>query len=146
MITESPNLNKKTAEILAGIDKKCFEKDAYSEEDWMKTFGPNVQVFFSMKGKEVIGAAVWEKYPSAKTGYLISNAVLPAYRGKGIGEDLLYTRIVSAKEQKILYLFAHTRVSNEASQGLLTKYGFKPTSVEHNFYPDEYAIQWKLKL
>jgi ribosomal-protein-alanine N-acetyltransferase len=146
MIIESPGLNSKTAEILADIDRRCFEKDAYSEENWMNTFGPNVQVFFAKKNKKVIASSVWEQYVGSRSGYLISYAVLPDYRGQGSGEGLLLATISDATKKGVLFLFAHTRVSNTASQCLLTKQGFKPVSIEHNFYPDEYAIQWKLKL
>ena len=146
IITEAPNLNKKTAKILADIDKKCFEKDAYSEQDWMKTFNPDVSVLFAMEKEKVVGAAVWEIYREARTGYLISNAVLPEYRGKRYGTHLLWSRINKAEALGVKYLFAHTRASNESSQHLLLTAGFKPVSIEHNYYPDEPAIQWKLKL
>lgn len=140
------NLTRETAELLAYIDKECFEKDAYTAEEWLETFNPNVRVLFVIEDKKVVGAAVWEKFPGAKTGYLISNAVLPDYRKKGYGTELLVRRMEEAKGLGIHYLFAHTRSSNEDSQRLLLAEGFKPVGIEHNFYPDEAAIQWKLKL
>ena len=150
---KSTELTKEIAEHLARIDKICFPIDAWTKKDWIELFDKqpttsSIQVFlgYDDKCETPIAAAVWQKIQFAQTGYFISNAVLPEYRGKGYGEALLITRITEAKKLHIKFLFAHTRISNGTSQKLLLYYGFKPNSIVSHYYLDEDAIEWKKEL
>ena len=140
-------LDLDAAKKLAEIDEACFEKDAFNYSDWLDLFkeGP-VYVTFAWKGATIVGAGVWQEYTAARTGYLVSNAVLPEYRNKGVGRALLIARLNRASDLGMKYIFAHTRVSNRASQCLLESQGFEPNSFCGSFYGEEDGIEWKLKL
>lgn len=71
-----------------------------------------------------------------KKGHIVSVAVLPPYRRKGIGEAL----IVKAMEGMQLYnakqCFLEVRMTNEPAVNLYKKLGFEITRTIHGYYAD----------
>ena len=67
---------------------------------------------------------------------LTMNTVLPEYRKQGIGTQFLIKRLEWAGNRKVVL---QTRMDNTTVQQMYAKYGFKPTQVLEDFYPNGVA-------
>ncbi|MEH7114479.1 ribosomal protein S18-alanine N-acetyltransferase [Neobacillus niacini] len=63
-------------------------------------------------------------------------AVLPAYRGKKLGEALLRKMISVAEEMGARSMTLEVRVTNHAAQSLYRKLGFQDGGIRKNYYSD----------
>jgi [ribosomal protein S18]-alanine N-acetyltransferase len=77
-------------------------------------------------------------------GHIITVAVHPSCRGRGIGELLLNGLIDLASEMGAAMLTLEVRVSNVAAQSLYLKYGFTPTAQRPRYYDngEDALIMW----
>jgi ribosomal protein S18 acetylase RimI-like enzyme len=73
----------------------------------------------------------------AHHGHIISIAVDPARRRKGIGKILLERAIAHPRIRK---LRAEVRVSNKGAQAFYEEMGFRVVEVVSNYYGDEDAL------
>ena len=88
-------------------------------------------------GDKIVGYAVIDRWPDQE--HLVSIAVLPESRKKGVGQALL-DHLIEKMETGSLKL--EVRRSNEAAIELYHKNGFVRTGVAHSYYADgEDAIQ-----
>ncbi|MDQ0247873.1 ribosomal-protein-alanine N-acetyltransferase [Bacillus fengqiuensis] len=63
-------------------------------------------------------------------------ALLPDYRGKGLGTGLLRKAMIEAKELGALTMTLEVRVSNYVAQSLYRKLGFENGGIRKNYYSD----------
>lgn len=63
-------------------------------------------------------------------------ALLPEYRGKGLGTGLLRKAMIEAKELGALTMTLEVRVSNYVAQSLYRKLGFENGGIRKNYYSD----------
>ena len=76
----------------------------------------------------------WKTY---KVGHVISIAVLPEYRNKGIGSTLLTRAIeLMKKNYGVKKVYLEVRVSNEGAIRLYNKFGFQIEDVIPHYYRD----------
>lgn len=68
--------------------------------------------------------------------HITTLAVHPDCRRERIGERLLVSNVVDARENGALWLTLEVRVSNEAAQKLYFKYGFRNLGVRRRYYQD----------
>ncbi len=75
-------------------------------------------------------------------GHIISIAVHPQHRRKGIGRKLIQKAMEDPPQKE---LWAEVRRSNRGAQAFYFKMGFKVTGMVPNYYGNEDAliIQWK---
>lgn len=71
-----------------------------------------------------------------KTGHIVSIAVDPAHRGKGIGKKLVKTLLEKFKENGMKKARLEVRISNAAAINLYKKLGFNIEKRLKNYYPD----------
>ncbi len=91
----------------------------------------------AVTGDKVIGYGVTDKWPDQE--HLVSIAVIPDSRRKGVGQALL-DRLIERLQTGSLKL--EVRRSNKAALDLYRKNGFAQTGVAHSYYTDgEDAIQ-----
>jgi ribosomal-protein-alanine N-acetyltransferase len=72
-------------------------------------------------------------------------AILPAYRGKKLGEALLNKLISIAREMGARSMTLEVRVTNYAAQSLYRKFGFQTGGIRKNYYSDnqeDAQIMW----
>jgi ribosomal-protein-alanine N-acetyltransferase len=88
------------------------------------------------KEEQILGYVVF-----SQDGHIISIAVLPQYRRKGIGTQLLQ-RVM--KTPRIKKVWAEVRRSNQGAQAFYSKMGFEITDRIPNYYGNEDAliVQW----
>lgn len=69
-------------------------------------------------------------------GYITNVAVLPEYRGLGIGNALMKKLEDLAKLENLSFISLEVRVSNQKAISLYEKFGYKTEGVRKNFYDD----------
>jgi [ribosomal protein S18]-alanine N-acetyltransferase len=82
---------------------------------------------------------------SVDEGHITTIAVVPEYRGRGIGELALNGLIDQAMILNADMLTLEVRVSNVVAQQLYLKYGFKPAGTRPHYYTDngeDALIMW----
>jgi|YelNatPaOPRAMG01_1025707.scaffolds.fasta_scaffold43508_4 ribosomal-protein-alanine N-acetyltransferase len=79
----------------------------------------------------------FEKLRIKRAGHIVSIAVLPNYRGKGVGRALLLRCLEALKSvYRCEEAFLEVRVSNKTAIGLYEKIGFTIVDVAHRYYID----------
>ncbi|QWC24793.1 ribosomal protein S18-alanine N-acetyltransferase [Bacillus haikouensis] len=68
--------------------------------------------------------------------HITNVAVLPDYRGKGLGEALMKRIMEIAKQVGAHVMTLEVRVSNEAAKGLYRKMGFQDGGIRKRYYSD----------
>ena len=69
-------------------------------------------------------------------GHIVTIAVRPSERHKGVGELLLLAAFDLAREKGLHVLTLECRVSNLAAQALYDKYGFQRVGIRKRYYTD----------
>lgn len=82
-----------------------------------------------------------------KKGHIVSVAVLPEYRRKGIGEALVAKAMENMRLYKAKHCFLEVRVANTAAVDLYKKLGFEVSRTVRGYYADgEGAYVMEIKL
>ena len=99
-----------------------------------------------LDGERLAGfAGIW--HVSDRESHIISIAVSPSERGKGVGELLLISTIEEAMAKDLKAVTLEVRRSNDAAKKLYRKYKFVDVGIRKNYYsgksgsPDEDAIR-----
>ncbi|MEZ4734252.1 MAG: GNAT family N-acetyltransferase [Caldilineaceae bacterium] len=82
-------------------------------------------IFVAEAEGQVIGYITTRIDPDTKVGGIPNLGVLPAYRGQGLGRQLIETATAYAKEQGMLYLRIETLAHNPIGQYLYPSCGFQ---------------------
>jgi ribosomal protein S18 acetylase RimI-like enzyme len=95
-----------------------------------------VDTIHGQKEEEISGYIIF-----SQDGHIISIAVLPQRRRKGIGTQLLQRVMKTPRVKKV---WAEVRKSNQGAQAFYLKMGFQITDMVPNYYGNEDAliIQW----
>lgn len=68
--------------------------------------------------------------------HITNIAVLKAYRGHGIGEQLLKEAQQLCRDLAVAHMTLEVRVSNEVAQNMYRKLGFQDGGIRKNYYSD----------
>jgi ribosomal-protein-alanine N-acetyltransferase len=71
-----------------------------------------------------------------RKGHVVSIAVLPQSRRKGVAQALITTAMEGMRYYKAKQLYLEVRVTNEAGTRLYKKLGFEITRTIHGYYSD----------
>lgn len=85
------------------------------------------------QGKVVGYCGTWIVIDEA---HITNVAMLPEYRGKGLGEAIMKKLIEVAKEKGVKTMTLEVRVSNHVAQSLYRKLGFQDGGIRKNYYTD----------
>lgn len=130
-------------ESILQIENQSFPKSPY---DWItflnlhtlypETFLVYVRTSHGQKEQKVLGYIVF-----SGDGHILSIAVHPHYRRKGIGRELLERAMNTSPLQKV---WAEVRRGNQGAQAFYSKMGFQMTGQVPNYYGNEDAliVQW----
>jgi [ribosomal protein S18]-alanine N-acetyltransferase len=78
-------------------------------------------------------------------GHITNIAVLPDFRGIGLGEKLLTAVMETAKNLGAETLTLEVRVSNHVAKGLYRKLGFQDGGIRKSYYTDNFEdalVMW----
>ena len=82
-------------------------------------------IFVAVEDETVIGYITTRIDAESKIGSIPNLGVLPAYRGAGIGRQLIETAVAYAKEQGMIHLRIETLAHNPIGQYLYPSCGFQ---------------------
>lgn len=141
-------INADDISAISEIEQLSF-KDPYPSYFLSQLADANPETFLvAVTGDKIIGYAVTDKWPDEE--HLVSIAVIPDSRKKGVGQALL-DRLIERLQTGSLKL--EVRRSNKAALDLYRKNGFIQTGVAHSYYTDgedailmEKAIQNKAEV
>ncbi len=116
------------------LEHACFEKDAWSFLDLIAvlTF-PDVVRLKAQEDGQMIGFVAGDPRPSERLAWIATIGVIPGYRRRGIGRDLL--QACEAK-LKSLRLRLSVRASNEAAIRLYEREGYQRIDAWRGYYND----------
>jgi ribosomal-protein-alanine N-acetyltransferase len=117
------------------VEKKSFptpwSREAFHNELTQNHFARYMVV--EMEGKVVGYCGMWLIVDEA---HITNLALLPDFRGKGIGESLLKEMMRMAQWFGTKKMTLEVRVSNESAQRLYEKLGFEKRGTRPNYYTD----------
>jgi ribosomal-protein-alanine N-acetyltransferase len=126
------------------IEKQSFQKpwsrEAFQNELTQNHFAQYAVVV--LDGKVVGYCGMWLIVDEA---HITNIALLPDFRGKGIGENLLKEMMRIAQWFGTKKMTLEVRVSNEAAQRLYEKLGFEKSGIRPKYYMDnmeDAIIMW----
>ena len=80
------------------------------------------------------GFSETSRFRFVRKGHMISVAVLPQHRGKGIGSELVRQAEATLIEKEAEEFFLEVRISNKSAQDLYSTLGFKQTRTIPFYY------------
>lgn len=108
-----------------------WSRDAFFNEIETNHFATYIVI--EDKGKVIGYCGVWIIVDEA---HITNIAVLPSYRGQGLGDRLMESMIEIAKEMGAVTMTLEVRVSNTPAQTLYKKFGFAEGGIRKNYYSD----------
>lgn len=136
-IFEPKDLNK-----VVKINQSCLPEN-YSNNFFMNLYEKFPKSFIVAEIRnEVVGYILCRIETSisgfrlAKKGHLISIAVLPSYRNKGVGKSLILEALKAVAYYNSESFYLEVRVSNKNAINLYVKIGFKIERTLKHYYSD----------
>jgi [ribosomal protein S18]-alanine N-acetyltransferase len=125
-------------QALYAIEERCFEPRFRFGRGYMQHLirNPEAITWIAEEDGVMAGFAIvaWGKGVNTDGGYLQTIEVLPAFRGRGIGEKLIGLAEVSAWSWNADILSLHVDAENEAAIGLYEKCGYRRRGRRENYY------------
>lgn len=140
-------MNASDIEQIVEIEKICFPSpwSAYAFECELNDnqFANYVVVTLAEDEGKILGyGGVWAIIDE---GHITNIAVLPEYRGRKLGEIIMFNLIQMVIAKNVERITLEVRASNEAAKNLYKKFGFKTEGIRRGYYkePREDAlIMW----
>ncbi len=138
------------ADAVARVEAASFPVPWSRESFWREASNEHtcyVLVCDETAAEPVIGyAGCWILAGEAQ---ITNVAILPAYRGRGIGMQLMAAVIAAAKERGATAMTLEVRPSNAPARALYHHYGFREAVRRKGYYSDngeDAIIMWNTKL
>ena len=129
------------------VERASFSMPWSRESFWEEAANEKTYYWLALEEQRIIGyMGAWLLLGEAQ---VTNVAIMPEYRGKGIGTKMLETYIGVLKEQGITAMTLEVRPSNTAAIGLYHKFGFRSVGLRKGYYQDngeDAMIMWNTKL
>ena len=126
-------MDKSHIDGVVEIEKACFSHP-WTKDGIIEALDNRTKFYVFEKDEKVLGyvgvSVILDE------GYITNVAVLPEYRGLGIGNALMKKLDDLAKLEKLSFISLEVRVSNQKAISLYEKFGYKIEGVRKNFYDD----------
>lgn len=134
-IEQAPDNDIDFAAEIAKLEKICFPVDFWSEES-VKSSLQRADILYGLEFSEGKAIGYYLAAASFEEGELYRIAILPEYRGQGLGKILMekFLHRLPKDTQKV---FLEVRESNKAAIGLYEKFGFIKISTRKNYYENK---------
>ncbi|MFW5487460.1 MAG: ribosomal protein S18-alanine N-acetyltransferase [Desulfovibrio sp.] len=127
-------LNENDMQDVADLEKVCFTFPWTEEQLRVGVREQVVHVLGIWKNKRLI--AYCSFYIAAEQADIVNIAVLPEFRRKGLGNNLLKGVLQYAARIGIERMFLEVRESNDAARTLYRSNGFTQVGLRAKYYPD----------
>lgn len=140
------------AEAVEKVEKACFAVPWSRESFWREAANENTLYLLVLdqdlsEEDQIIGyVGCWIL---CGEGQITNVAVSPAYRGKGVGTEMLAKLIELVKEKGSTAMTLEVRPSNAPALALYRKFGFKEAGRRPGYYQDngeDAIIMWNTKI
>ncbi len=140
------------AEAVEKVEKACFAVPWSRESFWREAANENTLYLLVLdqdlsEEDQIIGyLGCWIL---CGEGQITNVAVSPAYRGKGVGTEMLAKLIELVKEKGGTAMTLEVRPSNAPALALYRKFGFKEAGRRPGYYHDngeDAIIMWNTKI
>ena len=108
-----------------------WSREAFYNELYQNQFA--VYLVLEEKGRVVGYCGVWIVVDEA---HITNVALLPEFRGKGMGEAIMRQLMLVAKGKGAQTMTLEVRVSNDVARSLYRKLGFQEGGLRKNYYTD----------
>ncbi|MGM9924774.1 MAG: ribosomal protein S18-alanine N-acetyltransferase [Bacillus sp. (in: firmicutes)] len=128
-------MEEKDLDEIMELEHRCFTvpwtKDAFYNEIHQNKFA--TYIVLEEEGKIIGYCGAWLVIDEA---HITNVAILPEYRGRGLGEALMVKMMDKCREESIERMTLEVRVSNVVAQSLYRKLGFQNGAIRKNYYSD----------
>ena len=135
------------ADAVEVVEKACFAIPWSRESFWKEASNEYTLYLLALDGERVIGSVgCWITYDEAQ---ITNVAVLPEYRGQGVGTKMFGEIIKAVKEKGVTAMTLEVRPSNAPARALYKHYGFHDAGRRPHYYQDDgedAIIMWNTKL
>ena len=135
------------ADAVELVEKACFAIPWSRESFWREAANENTSYTLALDGDKVIGyAGCWISFEEAQ---ITNVAILPEYRGRGAGTQLMAAAIRAVKERGVTAMTLEVRPSNVPARALYARNGFQEAGIRRGYYHDngeDAIIMWNTKL
>ncbi|MBQ1889913.1 ribosomal-protein-alanine N-acetyltransferase [Selenomonas caprae] len=135
------------ADAVEVVEKACFSIPWSRDSFWKEAANENTLYLLALDGERVIGyAGCWISFEECQ---ITNVAILPEYRGQGIGTKLFGAIIEAVKAKGVTAMTLEVRPSNAPARALYARYGFKDAGRRPHYYQDDgedAIIMWNTKL
>ena len=135
------------AEQVEMVEKACFAIPWSRQSFWEEAANENTLYLLALDGEEVIGyAGTWILAGEAQ---VTNVAILPEYRGQGVGTSLMKELVRRVRERGAAAMTLEVRPSNVPALALYRKFGMKEAGRRKGYYADngeDAIIMWNTDL
>jgi len=125
-------------DALYAIEESCFQPPLRFGRRYMRWLAdaPNSATWIAEGAGVMAGFAIVEWTPSIRglSAYIQTIELLSAYRGQGVGRELLQRIEGSARAAGASTLWLHVEATNQAAIQLYASHGFLAVGEEKNYY------------
>ncbi len=124
-------------DAIMNIGLACFDSDE-PERHKVRHFLSDAHAVIGVlcEGERIIGYAHLEAHMGRKNIYLNTTALLPAYRGRGLGDTLYILTEDIARAVKASSIWCHVHIKDPLAIHLLKKHGYVIERTEDPYYDD----------
>ncbi|VAX08203.1 Ribosomal-protein-S18p-alanine acetyltransferase [hydrothermal vent metagenome] len=133
------------AEKLSKIHRLSFQGSV--EQIWTPVeissllLNPDTRAMTIWQNAQVTGFLMWRQ--AREEAEILTLCILPAFRGQGMGSQILQKFYLLAAKNKIAEIFLEVRENNAAAISLYEKNAFKAVGRRKNYYSDKDALIMK---
>ena len=121
--------------VLVSLDRKYFPHTAWPTEQFRAEIGKPTRYFLIGESSEEIIAYAGAFLPNAGgEGDIMTIAVAPEYRRKGIAKELIARLESWAKARGAIAMMLEVDVSNKEAVALYTSLGYESLNIRKNYY------------
>ena len=135
------------ADVVAAVEAACFPVPWSRESFWREASNEHTCYRLAVADEQVVGfAGCWVTCDEAQ---LTNIALLPDWRGQGLGTRLMADLMAAAKARGCTAMTLEVRPSNTAALALYHHYGFKEAGRRKGYYTDngeDAIIMWLTRL
>ncbi len=116
------------------IEKQCFSTPWHESTYLTELINRSAHYITAWADDKIVGfSGMWLLMDEA---HITTIGVDPAYRGRKIGEQMLYAILEEAQNRGARRATLEVRESNFLAQNLYRKYGFSPAAIRRGYYSD----------